>query len=258
MATPGHSAIDYQNGYSEQACYTFTKRVHTILDKLQKYPSISEEVRNKADVIYNQMHVKQHRSIKLVQLCYWCCYCAYLELNQDVNPQELGKVFDLTATEISRCGSLFSSLETGYQPPKGLTTPLNYLPGFCGELKFTDDARDQCLAMADRIISKKPTLLHEPPRNVACGLLKYYLIINGLQVDDLRAVVGLSDSTVNLWYKVVENIDNNTTGTVATSSASPTIPVVTSWPSSAMSQVSPNAFTSYPMTAPIIPQFNFI
>ena len=257
MATSSHDVIDFQNGYGDQNSYTSNRRSHSILDKLQKYSSVPEEVRNKADVIHNQMKVKQHRRTKLVQLLYWCCYCAYLELNLDVNPQELGKVFELTATEVSRCGSLFSSLETGYQPPKALTTPLNYLPGFCRARRLTDDATEQCLVLANRIISKQPNLLQEPPRNLAGGLLKYYLIINGLPTDDLRSVVGLSDNTVNPWYKVVENIDNNGAST-ATSSAPAPAPTPSLSTMEASSYLS-NFVTIGPMLSqPMTPIFNFV
>ena len=208
MAT-GHSVIDFQYSYGDNNCYTSTKKARSILDKLQHYSSVPEEVRNKADVIYGQMHVKQHRGIKLIQLLYWCCYCAFLELNMDVNPQDLGRVFTLSNVDVARCGSIFSELETGYQPPKGLTTPLNYIPNFCHDLQLSDDAKAQCIALADRIISKRPSLLHESPLNVACGILKYYLIINGIEVDNLRSVINLSDSTVNPWCKVAEDVDNN-------------------------------------------------
>lgn len=241
--------IDFQNSYGDQNSYACNRKSRTILDKLQKYTSISEEVRNMADVVYNKMTVKQHRKTRLVQLLYWCCYCAHLELNLDVSPQQLGKVFNLTTTEVSRCGSMFSYLETGYQPPKSLTTPLNYLPGFCRSLavyhslQLSDNAIEQCLSMADRIISKQPSLLYEPPLNVACGIFKYYLIINGIQIDDLRSIVGLSDSTVNPWCKVVENIDNNT------SSSSSSVCTNTSV------EPPPPTTTSSPL---LVPVFNFV
>lgn len=268
MATPGHSVIEFHSGYGDQSSYTSKKKVHTIIDKLQKYTSIPEEVRNKADVIYNQMTVKQHRKTKLIQLLYWCCYNAYLELNLDINPQELGKVFGLTSTEVSRCGSMFSELETGYQPPRGFTTPMNYLPGFCDNplLPFTKTATEQCLAVADRIISKEPALLYQTPLNVACGIFKYYLVINGIQVPDLRAIVGLSDSTINPWYKVVENIDNSIT-TSANREYPPVVSeLATPIPSTPVNTMASSTFvdiTSFShnscMThAPLTPVFNFV
>lgn len=218
MAASGHTVIDFQYSYADQSHYTSGKKAHTILDKLQKYQSIPQEIRNHADVIYNKMTVKQHRKTKLVQLLYWCCYNAYLEMNLDVTPQALGGgVFGLTNTEIARCGTLFSPLETGYYPPKVLHTPLNYLPGFCGKLPMLSSAAtEQCLKLADRIISKQPSLIHDFPLNVAAGILKYYLIINGISFDitDLETVVGVTDSTITPWYKLVESIDNTSTSIV--------------------------------------------
>jgi hypothetical protein len=234
MASSSHSNIEFQSDYQDRASYTAVKSNRTIAHRLCAYPTISEEIRIKADAIYSIMKPKQFRDLKLIQQMYWCCYCAHLELGLDVNAKALGQHFGLSATDVNRCPGLFSPLETGYEPPKVLISPLNYLPGFCNhpKLNLNAEATEQCLQVAQRIMEKQPQLIRDSPSNVAAGILKYYLTITGIQHPDLREIVRISDSTITPWYKKVDQIDNQSTVTsqpiLAAESASSQTPQIQS------------------------------
>lgn len=146
------------------------------------------------------------------QLLFYCVYCAHLELSRLVDPSQLGKKFGLTQGEVQRCDSIFSPLQTGYRPPDITTTPQGYLPTYCQELKLSDDVVTSIMHLAATILEKDPSLMQDNPQTVASGLLRYYLIANGIETDGIATiatVTGRSSATMDTMYKRIATIDNS-------------------------------------------------
>ena len=116
------------SGYSDWS-HVIINNEKSILADLKKY-EFSNDIKNKADVIYSKMKYQVRRGKIRFQMLFFCVYCAHLELNVEVNPIHLGSLFGLTKGEVQRCDSIFSPLQTGYKPPPKITSPLGYLPNF--------------------------------------------------------------------------------------------------------------------------------
>lgn len=197
------------NGYGDWG-YVINHNEHSILPDLKTF-QFPEDIKNQADVIFNKMRYQVRRGKIRIQMLFYCVYCAHLELNRDVNPIHLGALFGLTQGEVQRCNSIFSPLQTGYKPPSVSISPLTYLPEYCQIMRLSGDAVDDILLMSRRIVDKSPALMEENPQTVAAGLLKYYIIINGITNEDphiINTITGRSNVTIDTMVAKIANIDN--------------------------------------------------
>jgi hypothetical protein len=200
----------FYNGYSEWG-HVKTNSERSILPDLKQY-LFTDDIKNQADVIYNKMKYQVRRGKIRNQMLFFCVYCAHLELGIDVNPIQLGSCFDLTPGEVQRCDSLFSPLQTGYRPPSTNTTPLGYLPDYCRNMDLSQDAIEDIMRMSVGILRKDPTLYQENPQTVAAGLLRYYIVTNGIITDDpqkVAHVTGRSNVTIDSMFRRIAAIDNS-------------------------------------------------
>lgn len=196
-------------GYGEGA-HVVVRSERTILPDLKNYP-FPDDVKNRADVIYNKMRYRVHRSKVRNQMLFYVVYCAHLELHRDVNPIHLGAQFGLSQGETQRCDSIFSFLQTGYRMPQTNTTPLGYLPDYCESLLLSQVAVEEITTLANSILRKDPSLYQENPQTVAAGILRYYTIMNGISSDDpsrLAQVTARSNVTIEGMYRRIAVIDN--------------------------------------------------
>jgi len=171
----------------------------------------SIDLKNRADVIYSKMKYQVRRGKIRTQMLFFCVYCAHLELNIEVNPIQLGSVFGLTKGEVQRCDSVFSPLQTGYRPPPKITSPLGYLPDFCEKLNLSIEAINDIKVLGLKILNNDKNLYQENPQTVAAGLLRYYIITNGLVLNDpqkLTNITGRSNVTIDVMYRRISAIDN--------------------------------------------------
>ena len=197
------------SGYSDWSLVIINNE-KSILADLKKY-EFSNDIKNKADVIYSKMKYQVRRGKIRFQMLFFCVYCAHLELNVEVNPIHLGSLFGLTKGEVQRCDSIFSPLQTGYKPPPKITSPLGYLPNFCEILSLSPDAINDITELGVKILTKDKSLYQENPQTVAAGLLRYYTITNGIILNDpqkLTSITGRSNVTIDVMYRRISSIDN--------------------------------------------------
>ena len=196
-------------GYGEWG-HVVTHTERSILPDLKPYP-FPDEIKNKADVIYNKMIYRVRRGKIRNQMLFFCVYCAHLELNRDINPIQLGSQFGLTPGEVQRCDSIFSPLQTGYRPPSTNTSPLRYLPEYCKEMELSEEAANEVMLLANNVLRKDPTLFQESPQTVAAGFLRYFTVTNGITTDDPQKIIkvtGRSNVTIEGMYRRIATIDN--------------------------------------------------
>jgi transcription initiation factor TFIIIB Brf1 subunit/transcription initiation factor TFIIB len=203
---------DGQGGNNRRgdSSYVSNKQERSIQKDLEKY-TFPDDIKNMADVIYSSMNYQMRRGKKRDMIVFHCTYSAHLELDREVNPIQLGmEVFKLTKEEITRCDSIFSPLQTGYRPPSKDSSPLNYIPDYCRRIGLSEDATALVLAHAKKIMTKSKGLDQEHPQTIAAGILRYYLITNGIELKDkelLTRVTGRSIVTIDTACKSIALID---------------------------------------------------
>jgi hypothetical protein len=202
-------------GYGEWG-HVINRSGRSILQDLIQYP-LQDDIKNGADMVYNKMKYQVRRGKIRFQMLFFCTYCAHLELpekdeRRGINPVQLGIIFGLTQSEVQRCDSLFSPLQTGYRPPSSKTSPLGYLPDYCQNMELSQEAIDEIMIMSSVVLMKDPTLFEENPQTVAAGLLRYYTVTNGIITDDpqkITRVTKRSTVTIDGMFRRISTIDNN-------------------------------------------------
>jgi hypothetical protein len=190
---------------------TSFKGERTIIPDLKDYP-FTDDIKGEADVIFNKMHYRVRRGKIRTQLVFYCVYCAYIELDINVNPVQLGRIFGLSPGDVQKCDSKFSPLQTGYRPRSTFTSPLKYLPDYCKQLELTEDAVLEITQLATDLLRKEAALFQENPQTVAAGILKYYTETYGISNDDpqkIAKVTGRSNVTIDGIYRRIATIDNS-------------------------------------------------
>lgn len=183
----------------------------TIINDLNKV-DLSIEIKKRANEIYNKIGqtVKRAKNRKL--LLFFCVYNAYKELEINVDPSDIGKLFGLTHGEMQKSTSMFSPLQTGYTSlvkTRGIDT---YVIDYCQKLGFEDDQLQHVTIFTDNLLKNhEKELSGFVSQTAAIGIIKYYLTINGIELDDdsLLAKVGSrSTTTIETVYKKICIIDN--------------------------------------------------
>ncbi|MCJ7636188.1 MAG: hypothetical protein MUO21_01725 [Nitrososphaeraceae archaeon] len=203
------TGVSFYTGYDDWSRTSVVRQDRSILNDLKPF-HFPDEIKNQADAIYNKMIPRVRRGKIRNQMLFFCVYCAYLELNQDVNPIQLGAEFKLKPGDVQRCDSIFSPLQTGYRPPSTNISPTRYLPDYCQNMELSQEATNEVIQLSASILKKDPTLFQENPQTVAAGLLRYYTITNG--IDDpqkITKVTHRSNVTVEGIYRRIAAIDNS-------------------------------------------------
>lgn len=203
-------SLTFHNGYGEWKGHSITKTTRSILSDLAQYP-YDDDIKNRADVIFNKMEYRVRRSTIRLQLLFYCVYCAHLELSREADPTEIGNRFGLTSGQIQKCHSLFAPLQTGYNPPVIVASPCTYVPGFFRKLGLSEEIVEDAIVNLKSILAKDRNLEQENPQTVAAGYLRYYMFINGIACDDaskISSVTQKSNVTIDTMYRKISAADN--------------------------------------------------
>lgn len=202
--------------------HIINKRGRSILADLADY-KLPDSIKEGADAVYNKMNYQVHRGKLRIKLLFYCVYCAYREQLHNnpcydancniaaIDPIRLGKMFGLTAGEVSKCNSLFSPLQTGYKPPPSYVSPVEYLSTYCINLGLSRDSINEITSFARCILKKDRTLNQDNPQTVAAGLLKYFTVVNGIVLDNnnrIAELTGRSNATIDSMHRRISIIDN--------------------------------------------------
>jgi transcription initiation factor TFIIIB Brf1 subunit/transcription initiation factor TFIIB len=198
------------NKFNDNSDYNFrSKNERSILPDLSTY-HIPEDIKKKADFIYSNMETQTRRNRIRHQLIFYCTYQAYRSLGINVDPGLLGKTFGLKGGQIQRCSSMFSKLQTGFDPGKQQMSPIDCLRLFCQEIDLAPEAIDSAVLLAKSILRKDPTLDQDSPKTVAAGLFRYFAHINGIIFNkDITVITQRSQATIDAMYKRITTLDNN-------------------------------------------------
>lgn len=204
--------------FKREACVDVLQGAHNVCNKYSRsilndlHPyKFSEDIKIRANYIYSKMNHSTRRANKRTLLLFFCVYSAYKELNIKVNPSDLGKIFNLTHGQMMKTESMFSALQTGYKPVCRTISIYDYIPDYCEKIGMEDHINDITL-LSDSILKKDKDLLQHVPQTLATGIIKYYMTINGIELEDkngLSSITNRSDTTIDTMYKKICEIDNN-------------------------------------------------
>jgi transcription initiation factor TFIIIB Brf1 subunit/transcription initiation factor TFIIB len=184
-------------------------RERSIEEELSGYAQVHEEVRKKANEIYRRMNISNCRKNKRIRMLFYCCRCAYIELREEVNPEELAKIFGLKLGDATKAMNEFSPSVTGYNPPLKRTTCLDYIPRFCGKLGYDDETSKKVIALAKEVMKIDVKLKAKSPQTVASGIILYFFTINGKEViNELCKIVNRNPTTVRTMYDQISEAHN--------------------------------------------------
>ncbi len=197
--------VDVLQG-DHNVCNKYTR---SILNDLQPY-KFSEDIKMRANYIYSKMNHSTRRANKRTLLLFFCVYSAYKELSIKVNPSDLGKIFGLTHGQMMKTESMFSYLQTGYRPICRTISIYDYIPDYCHKLGLENHV-DDIILLSESILNKDKNLDQQVKQTLSCGLIKYYMTINGIELNEKNAlsiVTQRSDTTIDTMYKKICEIDN--------------------------------------------------
>ena len=202
---------DNRTTYIDTTCNEFsytTKNNRSIMSDLKEY-NFPDDVKHRANFIFNKMKLSLRRKNKRKLLLFFCVYSAYKELNININPTELGKIFGLKQGEMQKTHSMFSQLQTGYKPVQRVISASDYIIDFCSQLDM-EEYTDALLLFTVDILDKHKELLQLVPQTVAAGILKYFMVIHGIELEDKNKLVDVcnrSATTQEAMYKKISEMD---------------------------------------------------
>lgn len=195
-----------------QSDHDYSKKiVRSILNDLTEYDQFSEDIKIRANAIYLKMKRTTKRAKQRKLLLFFCVYSAYKELQINVNPSDLGLIFQLSSGELQKTESMFSHLQTGYKPVCNCRNIYDYISDYCIKIGMEECIPD-VIQLSKSIIDKNKDLTQVSCQPAAAGMIKYYMTINGIELTNKNALseaADRSDTTVETIYRKICLIDNS-------------------------------------------------
>lgn len=207
------SEVDKREDYIDTSCNDFsytTKNNRSIISDLKEY-DFPDDVKHRANFIFSKMTLTIRRANKRKFLLFFCVYSAYKELNIPINPVDLRKVFGLKHGEMQKTHTMFSPLQTGYKSVQRVISATDYVIGFCDKLEM-EQYSDELLAFSQLILERHKELLQSVPQTVASGILMYFMVMNGIEINDkkfLADTTNRSETTVLAMYKRISELETS-------------------------------------------------
>jgi len=182
----------------------------SIINDLKKYPGISDDVIQQANRLYIEMGAPTRRGQVRQQMLFICTYRAYRKLGKEPNPYELAQVFGLKKGQVQKANSIFSPLQTGFQPNYSQVYPAKDIPSFSAQIGLSEEVTKQIVTFAQGLLERYPSLAEEAPQNLAAGIIAYYCQSNGIipVLATLPTVANNSKITIDNMAAKIAEYDN--------------------------------------------------
>jgi hypothetical protein len=167
-----------------------------------------DDIKRIADDIYAKMSKSTHRKAKRKHMIFNCVAKAYEQMGLYVCPEDIASELGIRKTHMGRAVSKFSEAKTGYPGLNSKITAYHCIREYCDKLGISP--YDPVLSLANSIIKKDPSLDELFPQPVAAGIIKYYLEIHGITIDNARIAncCDRSEATINSMNNKIRAIDN--------------------------------------------------
>lgn len=188
---------------------TVVEKKRSIIGDLKNL-DFPDQVKTKAEDIFQKMTCSIKRSIKRKLLIFYCIYCAYLELEDPHDPFIIARKLSLEKKKASRAFTMFSETQTKYRPPNLEVKPQHYIPQYCTDLFLPDESTQHVVKFANNFLDKNPEMSKETPQKISAGIIYYCLRLYGLniKIDDLAKYFELSETTIENTHKMISKLDN--------------------------------------------------
>lgn len=176
--------------------------------------SFPDEVKNKAEEIFEELGSPTKRGKRRAQLVYFCINIAYKKLGQPQDPKWIAKIIGLKQSEITKANSMFAEIHTGYKIPQIKLTPMDLIPRYCKDpdlgLNLSPDIISAIVDFAKVIVMKDEDLSETFPQKVAAAIILYYLEIRGTKIcrEKYAEAIQLSKPTIDRMVIRIASIDN--------------------------------------------------
>ncbi len=170
-----------------------------------------ENIMEKADEIYHSIDAGTRRGKRRKCLLFYCIYQSHKNLGIPVDPRSIIVSFGLRTGDMTEALSGFSELNTGFVPSNLYISPIDLLPTYARKMELREDSIQALVEFGADVLKNNPSLLDKFPQTVASGLLKYYLSIQGINLDmkAFAEIIGLSEATINTTCKLITTLDNS-------------------------------------------------
>lgn len=201
-----HEQHDSTSSFFNEWAQPTSKIQRSILPDLAKY-SYSDEIKNKADWIYNRMNNKIYRKKRRSMVLFFCVFNACRELGINADKDEMAGVFGLTPYEATKCiNSIFTPGQTNYSPKKTVVLPTSFMESYATMLDFSDETRKDFMKTCVGIIMKDVGILGEHPQAVAAAMLHYYCETRGIIFSDPKKLVEITKRSMPVILRLSERI----------------------------------------------------
>lgn len=183
------------------------KSIYTDLTKLD-FP---EDVKLAADQIYKELCTRIHRQKRRKQLLAFCVISAHVKLFSMYDPIDIGTKFGLTKKDINESFTIFGEIQTGFHIDSIIIDPSWLIYTYGIKLNFSESLINEMYNYAISFLDIHTQLREESPRNVAAGIIKYYIITRGYKMNtdsSISNVASISDATMNSMYNKIRKLDN--------------------------------------------------
>jgi transcription initiation factor TFIIIB Brf1 subunit/transcription initiation factor TFIIB len=191
--------------------YTQIKNTNkTIKNDLEQY-KIPEEIKNEANRIYTNLKINTKRGRRRKLLIFYCIFNAYKSFNKPKDPKMVAEIVGIKPNEIPKALSMCSfKMPYTNKITNKLSTPIDFIKDYLNIININSTALPKIIEFAENILKENPKLLVLYPQVVASGILYYYLIINGGQIDKkvFADAVKLSEMTISKIYNIISTSHN--------------------------------------------------
>lgn len=175
-----------------------------------KLINIPENVKLRANEIFQVMVTTTKKGKKRHQLIFYCVYNAYKEMGITVEPVAIASMFGLKKNSISKAITSFSN--SGYEPPNIVVSPVSLIAEYCERIpNLNSECIPEIEEFAREILQKAPELSQAYPQKIAAAIIQFYLELGGQVVDKKKfsSLLSVSDVTINNVIKEIKNVHNN-------------------------------------------------
>ena len=166
---------------------------------------IEENIKHMANQTFKELLINMPKIKKKKQSLFFCLYEACKRLGIQKDSHTIAKLIDMPKKHILTALTSFSTTQTGCKTMVIETTPLDLLPEYTNQLKFTESQTQEIIDITKVILENDQELSEEMPRKLIAGVLKYYMCINGIIYDkkQFTELIEFSEATLNVLLKKI-------------------------------------------------------
>jgi hypothetical protein len=198
--------LENQNIYSLN--HTPQKASERSINKELKLLHIPENIKIKANKIYQQITTPTKKGKKRLSLVFFCVYHAYKEEEIIIDPVDITSQLGLKKSVISKSLNNFSNC--GYKPKMSIVDPVSLIRLYAERVHTLDKS---CIPdierFAEEIMAKEPEFGEPFPQKIATAIIKFYMELHGHPLPkENYDLLNITHATIGNMVKEIKTIYN--------------------------------------------------